>query len=260
MWPVVITLSLPRGRDLPITSYGLVFVIAFGLIAIVAPGRARRIGLAGYEGNHFLALALVGGLLGARAAFLAFNVKQLVANPIEVLGGQGGLVWYGGVAGGALTTILYARHYQIPLPVLFDLAAPLVALGHGLGRIGCFLSGCCYGAPTSLPWGVHFPASAYYRGPVGVSLHPVQLYEAIFELSLGAALWVWGRQPRGGKVLVAYLAAYAPFRFAMEILFRGDDRGTLGFPVPPSAALSILALGIAGFLALRFKSATALPH
>jgi phosphatidylglycerol---prolipoprotein diacylglyceryl transferase len=254
MWPVIFTLHATNGRVVPITSYALAVLVSVGLAAVIAPSRARRMGLPGFEGHHFLALGIAGGFLGARVLFLLLNLKHVVADPWTAIGLEGGLVWYGGVAGGALATILYARHFRIPLSVLFDFAAPIVALCHGVGRIGCFLVGCCYGAPTRLPWGVVYPPSDMFKGPTGIPLHPVQLYEAAFELALASALFAWGNRPRQGRVLAAYLAAYAPFRFLMESLFRGDDRGSIGLPIPPSAFLSLLVLGVAAGLFLKLRN------
>jgi phosphatidylglycerol---prolipoprotein diacylglyceryl transferase len=248
VWPVVFTIQLADGRSLPITSYGFLFFVAVLLCAAHAPWRARRMGLPGYEGHHLLAIGLAGGLIGARLLFIAFNLKRVVEAPWRTLALEGGLVWYGGVAGGALATILYARRYRIPLTVVFDLAAPLIAVGHAIGRVGCFLVGCCYGKPTSLSWGVSFPANGYFIGPPHVPLHPVQLYEALFELAMAAFLFAWGNRPRGGRVLAVYLATYAPFRFVMEQFFRADDRGTIGLPIAPSALVSVLALAASAYL------------
>jgi phosphatidylglycerol:prolipoprotein diacylglycerol transferase len=112
-----------------------------------------------------------------------------------------------------------------------DIFAPAIALGHVVGRLGCYFAGCCYGRPTSLPWGItfHDPFAASYVGtPLGVPLHPTQLYEAGAELLiLGVLLFAEKKgRPFAGRTFWAYMLLYAVSRFVIEI-FRGDERGMI---------------------------------
>lgn len=260
MWPELTTVPLPHGGRLPITTYGVLVLAATVIAWVLARRRTARFGLQPFDGMAIVLLAVIGGMVGARIVYILFNLRWFLADPIGMLTLEGGLVWYGGLAGGAAAVIAYARRYGIALPVLFDFSTPLVALSHGIGRVGCFLVGCCYGRSTPGAFGVRFPPSAYYRGPTDVALHPVQLYEAAFELALAAVLFRVGRGPRGGRVLALYLAAYAPFRLLIELTLRGDDRGTLGLPVPPSAAVSAAALAVAALLWRRSSQAPGLTR
>ncbi len=252
MWPVLTTLRLPDGREFPITTYGVLMLVAAALCAVVSALRSRRFGFWPMDGLHLSVLAVAGGLIGSRILYILFNLKRVMAAPWQTVGLEGGLVWYGGLLGGGLAVIWYARGFAIPLPALFDFCAPTVALGHAVGRVGCFLVGCCYGKPTSVAFGVRFPPSQFYSGPAGVAVHPVQLYEAAFELAVASALFAWGNRPRQGRVLGVYLIAYAPFRLAMELFFRGDDRGSVGLMVPPSALVSAAMAACGLYLFFKF--------
>jgi len=136
---------------------------------------------------------------------------------------QGGLAFYGGLVLAAPAGLLYARRKQLGLLRIADLCAPVVAFGLFFGRMGCFLNGCCYGRPTTLPWGVDFPTV-----PGHDHLHPTQLYEAIGCLGLWAILY-WGLRPRKqrhGDVFAWFLVLYGTLRFMLEFL-RDDERGAL---------------------------------
>jgi phosphatidylglycerol:prolipoprotein diacylglycerol transferase len=138
--------------------------------------------------------------------------------------------FYGGFIGALLAAgIFFRRHPQLPFWRAADLCGPAIALGQAIGRIGCFMAGDDYGRPTHLPWGVAFtdPDAARIGGaPLGVPLHPVQLYESAVCLVLFVLLVRLTRRKRfDGEVILAYTLAYAIARFVIEYL-RGDaDRG-----------------------------------
>ncbi len=211
-----------------IPSYGLFFALGFtcgvGWVAhtaprhAVEPGRARSL-------CFWIALA---SLLGARLCYVLIHheIGRLLVF------WHGGLVFYGGLAGGLIALAGFGRFYQLPLALLGDLIAPALALGHSIGRVGCWLAGCCFGRPCKLPWGSHFPPSSIAfqvlvaEGRLSLAagstpaLHPTQLYEAIGELTLFALLT--RLQPkRPGASILLYLGGYALLR-AMVELFRGD--------------------------------------
>lgn len=192
---------------------------------------------------------LIGGVIvGARTLYVATYWRESFAGAPwwHVFAfWHGGLVFHGGLVGASVAAVLFARRRQVPLWKLADTLAPSIALGHVLGRFGCFLNGCCYGRPTDLPWAVHFPADHDTRG---FGVHPTQLYEALldFALYLGLA-WLYRRKRFDGQVFAAYLIAYAGLRSFVE-LFRGDyTRLTAGWITPAhwvSAGLLLAGLAL----------------
>lgn len=136
---------------------------------------------------------------------------------------DGGYVWYGGLLLATAGLWLLARWRGIDRGALADLAAPGVAWGIGIGRIGCFGAGCCHGTPSALPWAVRFPASG---GALTVPLHPVQLYDSVFGwLLLALLLWRLPRRRFSGELFGLLLALYAPVRFGLEFIRADDERG-----------------------------------
>ena len=132
---------------------------------------------------------------------------------------RGGLVFYGGLIGASLATILYAWKRKMPLWKLADTLAPSISLGYFFGRLGCLMNGCCYGRATDLPWAIHFPVG-HASCPNGV--HPTELYESFLGLGLYAALaWWYRRKKFDGQIFAVYLMCYAVLRASVES-FRGD--------------------------------------
>jgi phosphatidylglycerol---prolipoprotein diacylglyceryl transferase len=157
---------------------------------------------------------LLGGLAGAK---LLYVLEHMSGEPaLQLLMDRGGMSWFGGLAGGLAAGIAMMIWKRWPLVPVLAAATPALALGHLLGRIGCFLVGDDYGRPTSLPWGVAFPEGL---PPIDVPVHPTQLYEAAF---LAMVTWLLIRWRRGGVddaiVIGRYLLLTGVFRFALEFL------------------------------------------
>jgi phosphatidylglycerol---prolipoprotein diacylglyceryl transferase len=174
-----------------------------------------------------------GAIIGAKALMILRELPEYAAAPSEVfslsvLTSAGD--FYGGFIGALIASaIFFRRHHGLPFWRTADLCGPAIALGQAIGRIGCFMAGDDYGRPTQLPWAVRFtdPDAAQIGGvPLGVPLHPVQLYESIVCLALFAVLVRLSRRKRfDGEVILAYTLLYAIARFVLEF-FRGDaDRG-----------------------------------
>jgi len=177
-----------------------------------------------------VALLVLSGIIGARLFYVVLNLRYFIDNPLQILAfWRGGLVFYGGFIVASITGVVFARRRGVSVARAADCLAPCIAIGQGIGRWGCFFAGCCYGKATSVPWGVtyHDPLSL---APLGVKMHPVQLYESFADLLIGLLLWLYmarGRHDDGQNFWI-YVLLYGAVRFAMELL-RGDDRGaTLG--------------------------------
>jgi phosphatidylglycerol:prolipoprotein diacylglycerol transferase len=201
----------------------------------------------------------IGGVLGARLLYVAIHPEELQRE-----GGwlglvaiwRGGLVWYGGLAGGLVAGLLFVRSRRAPMVAALDLAMPGIWLGLAVGRMGCFLVGDDWGRPTDGPWGIRFPpAPGSMLDPrlIGVPLHPTQLYDALnaFVVFVVAAI-VLRRSLAPGRATGVALALYAAGRFLVEH-FRGDDvaRGMFapaGLPELSTSqwlSLPLFAIGVA---------------
>lgn len=216
------------------TLAGLGAAAGFGLCLRLLPKGRRR------DGGIVLLWALAGAAVGAK-------VSYLFAAPGDVpLRLASGFVYYGGLWGGALAAAAAASHRGCPALEITDAASPGLALGHALGRIGCFLAGCCWGIPAPEPWGIALPQAL--AAPRGVPLLPVPLYEAAGNALLCAGLLLYRKKkPRRtpGSSTGLYLSAYAVLRFLLEFL-RGDEaRGRWGaLSAGQWNALAALLLGL----------------
>jgi phosphatidylglycerol:prolipoprotein diacylglycerol transferase len=153
-------------------------------------------------------------------------------------------VFYGGLILAVLVALWYLRRHRMPIWTTCDVFAPGIALGHVVGRLGCFMAGCCYGRSCDLPWAVTFtdPLAASNVGtPLGVPLHPTQLYEAGAELLILVGLLTFERRGRTfpGRTFWGYMFAYAVTRFAIEI-YRGDPRGVVLGVLSTSQFISVV--------------------
>src|SRR5262245_2813760 len=154
--------------------------------------RARTRGL---DPNRALDLGIaiiVSALIGAKLLLVLVEFDHYRQNPAEILSIlRAGGVFYGGLIAAVAVAFWYMRRHRMPLWTTCDVFAPGIALGHAVGRLGCFFAGCCYGKPTELPWAITFSdpfAAANVGTPLGVHLHPTQLYEASAELLILFAL------------------------------------------------------------------------
>jgi phosphatidylglycerol---prolipoprotein diacylglyceryl transferase len=193
---------------------------------------------------------LIGAIIGARTLYVISYWKESFSGlPFkEVFMVQhGGLVYYGGLIGASLACILFARLKKLPLWRLADVVAPSIALGYVFGRFGCLMNGCCYGRPTTLPWGIQFPVG-HETYPDFV--HPTEVYDALLNLALyGFLAWLYRRKKFDGQVFAIYLICYAVFRSFVELL-RGDYTPVHYWGGMTPAQLVSIAIVLAGALML----------
>ncbi len=237
MHPVLIDLGFIK-----IHWYGV--LTAAGFLAALWHWRLRG-RREGYDFNFCADLMLwtmLGGIVGARIAYVAANWETYRETPLKVFAiYEGGLIYYGGFFGAVLALGAFAWRRRKPLLPFMDFVVSAVPLGHAFGRIGCFLNGCCHGMPTdgilsvrypvrSMPWWWQVEQGLIDRfDPQALPVYPVQLYEAGFNLALYGLLWVTYRRGRmPGRVMVMYLLVYPVGRFLLEWM-RGDPRHHLGY-------------------------------
>ena len=219
----------------PITvyTYGVLLALAYlaGLKLAMVRAQAR-----GLDANRVLDLGIyiiISALVGAKLLLLVTDYQTFSRDPRELLTlARSGGDFYGGLILAVGVALWYIRRIGLPLWTTCDVFAPGIALGHVVGRFGCFFAGCCYGKPTKLPWGITFTdpfAAANVGTPLGVPLHPTQLYEAGAELVILAVLLATERKgrPFAGRTFWLYMLLYAVSRFFIEF-FRGDERGAVG--------------------------------
>src|ERR1051325_9000882 len=206
------------GFHLP--TYGLLVAIAF-LVALALTARLARDN--GLDSELVLNLGIycaMAGIAGAKLMMILVDFNEYASNPrllfsLSTLQAAG--IFYGGLLVALVTAFFYMRKKGLPMFATADVLAPGIALGHSIGRLGCFAAGCCWGAHTDLPWAVTFtkPEAHELVGvPLGISLHPTQLYEALAEAIIFLVLYWRIRKPhQAGAIIGLYLVLYSAVRF-----------------------------------------------
>jgi phosphatidylglycerol:prolipoprotein diacylglycerol transferase len=210
---------------------------------------------------------LLGGLIGSKILML-FTEPEYRDHPLQLVSLdflRSGGVFYGGLIGAVLTGYFLMKRYKLPWWKTADACAPGIAIGNFFGRQGCFAAGCCWGKPTSLPWGVKFTDLGHQITgvPTDVYLHPTQLYESFAMLIVFLfLLWMHRRKRFNGQVILFYALLYPIVRFAIEFV-RDDPRGDI-FGLTSLTGLSTsqmisLVVGIAAavLLVIRWRRANA---
>lgn len=221
----------------PFTVYTYGVLVASGVLIALWYAR-RQAPHAGLDPDKVWNLGIymvLAALLLAKVWLVVAAWDYYVARPGEIFSlqtFQSGGTFYGGIAGAVLTIVLYTHFQKMPLLPVLDTIGISVPLGHAVGRLGCFAAGCCYGKPTTLPWGVTFTNEAAGRiagTPLGIHLHPTQLYEAGVELlNFIFLVWLGARQRFKGQIIGTYFILYGFERGTIEF-FRGDPGRTMMF-------------------------------
>jgi len=227
-----------EGQWYAIYSYGLFLVLAMLTGMWITTARARRTDLPPDTALDFILAVLVGGLIGARLVVVLEDWTYYSHALVQIVNIRGGgLSWHGGVLGGLFGFLWYTGRTGYYRGMLLDLATPGLIAAHVVGRIGCFLNGCCYGRETGVPWAVTFPDAPELHF---VPRHPTQIYEAFAELVLLAVVLLYERRrPAPGALFYLYACMYAVERFVMEY-FRAEPILPGGFSLAQYASLLIL--------------------
>lgn len=250
----------------PVYTYGVLLATAYLTGLWLAVHRARQRGLNGDRVMDLGIWIIASALIGAKLLLLAVDFKYYSQNPAELLAVfRSGGVFYGGLIAAVAVAFWYMRRARLPLWATTDAFAPGIALGHVIGRLGCVMAGCCYGRPTDAGWAITFTSTLAAENvgtPLGVPLHPTQLYEAGAELIILALLLATERKGRAypGRTFWLYMLMYAISRFIIEF-YRGDPRGTVGM-FSTSQFISLLLVPLAAYMLFRLargKPAAAAP-
>ena len=237
---------------LTLGTYGI--MVATGLICAFFILRAdlRRRGY-GADAETIIGTTGLAGLLGARLYHLLESPSEFFAHPWQLLFSTMGFAWFGAVIGGFVALVLLARHYQMKILLMLDIASPAGAIGYGIGRIGCLISGDGdYGISTSLPWGMSFPNGLV---PTTDRVHPTPIYEFLASILIGYILWrigalaIGGLRP-AGEVFAYYLILTGVARFLVELI-RINPRSFFGLTNAQTASIASVLAGSILLLALR---------
>jgi phosphatidylglycerol:prolipoprotein diacylglycerol transferase len=262
--------ELFRIGNFPINTYGVFLALAFLCAILIAVKLAARDGLPREKVYDLCLWMLLSSLVGSKILML-FTEPEYRDHPLQLLSLdflRSGGVFYGGLLGAILTGYFLMRRYKLPWWKTADACAPGIAIGNFFGRQGCFAAGCCWGKPTTLPWGVKFTELGHeITGvPTDVYLHPTQLYESFAMLLVFFFLfWLHKHRRFSGQVILFYTLLYSVIRFAIEFL-RDDPRGdvfglTTLTGLSTSQIISVI-VGIAALvlLILRWRKANSVAQ
>lgn len=242
-------------------TYGPLMVAALVTAMLLAIRQGKVEGLDSGRLFDFSTWLIVVALVGAKVLMMVTDWRTYWEHPGEIISLstlRAGGVFYGGFIAAVLFAWWYVRVHGLPMWKVFDAYAPGIALGLGIGRLGCFAAGCDYGKRTTSFMGVVFtnPTANQVSGtPLGVRIHPTQLYESLACVVIFAALmWLYRRKAFDGQIFAVYLALYAVARFGLEFL-RGDaDRGfVFGSALSTSQFIAVLAISVAAVLYWRLQ-------
>lgn len=249
-----------------VTGFGIMMMAGFAAAGWVMGLELERRGLNREYSADVVVAAVVGGIVGAKVWYVALNGGPLLS--------RGGLVWWGGLLGGLVVVLGMGWWRRVPARFTLELTAPALALGHALGRVGCFLVQDDYGLPTALPWGMRFPegqppttvaqlarwGAEFPPGtPAGevVAVHPTQLYEVAALLVLFYLLWRWRRHGHAlGWLFAVYLLGEGVERFLVEFVRAKDDRILGGYTL--AQAVAVVAVLAGGALLFWWRKPDAL--
>ncbi len=250
----------------PVYTYGVLLAAAYLAGLQFALMRARSRGLDADRVMDLGIWIIISALAGAKLLLLVVEHDMFSSNPAELLTLlRSGGVFYGGLIAAVGVALWYMRKHRMPTWSVTDVFAPGIALGHVIGRMGCFFAGCCFGRPTTVPWAItfHSEAAAQNAGTLlNVPLHPTQLYEAGAELLILLVLLATERRgkPFPGRTFWGYMFLYAVSRFVIEF-YRGDPRGSVGMLTTSQFVSVILApLAIVMLVVLRRRTEPAPGH
>jgi phosphatidylglycerol:prolipoprotein diacylglycerol transferase len=257
--------ELFRIGNFPINTYGVFLALAFLCAILIAVKLAARDGLPKEKIYDLSLWMLLASLVGSKV-LMFFTEPEYRDHPWQLISLdflRSGGVFYGGLLGAIITGYFLMKHYKLPWWKTADACAPGIAVGNFFGRLGCFSAGCCWGKPTTLPWGVKFTELGHeITGvPIDVPLHPTQLYESFSMLIVFFfLLWLHKHKRFSGQVILFYALLYSIIRFLIEFL-RDDPRGDV-FGLTTRTGLStsqlisiVVGLGALVLLIIRWRRA-----
>lgn len=265
-------------KSIPIYSYGFMLMVAFLVAISIARWRAKKENIDPNKISDLGIYVVCAGIFGARLFFVIQFFDSYKNDPLSIFKiYEGGLVYYGGFFAGIITAFAFIKKYKLPFLKILDIIVPSGALGLGIGRIGCFLNGCCFGKPAShIPWAVEFPKTLDKAGMVDGSpaflhqyelglihlsdmhtlpIHPTQLYSFLSDVALFFILSAFFKyRRRDGEIVLLFGIMYPIIRFSMELL-RGDNPLFFdSFTISQIISISLFLVSLPLFIVLRLKT------
>ena len=229
---------------IPIRAYGFMMVIGFALGLWRATRIAPKRGIDKDRVYDLTLIVLLSGVVGSRIVYILLNLQAESFRDFFAVW-NGGLSFHGGVAFAVLAAYIYTKRMQMPFLKCADLLAPSVAIGYAFTRIGCFLNGCCYGAPTDLPWGVRF----LEQGTLTPPSHPTQIYAFFANIAIFFILTRLEKLNRApGFIFTSYLGLYSIYRFLNEFLRKGYSAQVSIFDLTQAQVVSIVVIAVCGVI------------
>jgi phosphatidylglycerol:prolipoprotein diacylglycerol transferase len=238
-----------------VPTYGVLVAVAFLTALSIAGKLGRDQGLNRDAIMNLGIYCALAGIVGAKVFMIVLD-PYYRNNPAQVFTLstlQSAGIWYGGFIAALVFAFVYMRKHHLPFLKTSDVFAPGLAIGHAIGRIGCFAAGCCYGRRTHVPWAVIFTNPDANGAPLGVPLHPTQLYEAGLETLICIVLYQLAkRQHRDGSIIALYLILSGIARFFVEFVRAHDEANPLGGALTLEQWISI-AICLVGLVMLMRK-------
>jgi len=237
------------GFGLP--SYGTMLVISFLVALFLVKREARKNNISPVIIENLAFWLMIGVIIGGRLLYVLFHLNEFrdIISIFEIW--NGGMMFFGGFIGAFIAGAIYVKKQKLSLTLLSDMVSPSIALGEFFTRIGCFLNGCCFGLPTNLPWGVHFPHGSFADSAgLDCAIHPTQLYSSLFGLLLFFFLQKMLHRPhRRGEIFSYFLILYGGFRFGIDFVRFYENSANL--LINQTISILIVLAGVALFLKLR---------
>ncbi|MEO0161473.1 MAG: prolipoprotein diacylglyceryl transferase [candidate division WOR-3 bacterium] len=236
---------------LGIPSYGTMLVISFLVALFLVKREAKKHNIPPVLIENLAFWLMVGVIIGGRILYVVFHPTEFQDVTSIFAIWNGGMMFFGGFIGAFIAGFLYIKKQNLPVLLLSDMVSPSIALGEFFTRIGCFLNGCCFGLPTHLPWGVHFPRGSFaYRAGFDCPIHPTQLYSSLFGLFLFFFLQRLLRRPHlRGEVFAYFLIFYGGFRFGIDFIRYYENLGNFLI----NQVISVIGVVVGIILLLRAK-------
>lgn len=232
--------------EIALPSYGVMLVISFIAAILYVRKAGKRFNVSPMIIENLAFYVMVGVIIGGRILYVVFHWSQYENDLLGIIRiWEGGMMFFGGFIGALLAGIIYLRKEKTSVLKVADIIAPAVALGTFFTRIGCFLNGCCFGKPSTLPWAIRFPSRCVAGSSLvsQYSLHPTQLYSAAFGLALFFFLnRKLNRPHKTGVVFALYLIFSGAFRFGVDFIRYYENMANLW--INQVIAFVIVGIGI----------------